>query len=268
MTMGSPPAMTRSPGSWCGDALLGPEATIENSAPLVALRDEALPDLAGDVRLGPPDERPVRRPRPRPGRRPGRPPAAGPPRRRPCACGAPAGRSTSRRSRAPGRTRWRPRTNAARSPSDTATAPIDSRPPSRWPPPGGDGDQHHRVLGLLPGRDLQRARGCRGAGAGGRRLEPWGDQRERRAVGGRHHQQREALQRLGGVAGQVPEVRSHADQQRVETGRCRLRGARPRAAPRTALRGSPVVIAPPPGPARRPAIQAPSSRSPCSNRVR
>ncbi len=31
-TIGSPAAITRSPGSWCGDALLGPEATIQNSA--------------------------------------------------------------------------------------------------------------------------------------------------------------------------------------------------------------------------------------------
>ena len=32
ITIGPPAAMTRSPGSWCGDALLGPDATIQNSA--------------------------------------------------------------------------------------------------------------------------------------------------------------------------------------------------------------------------------------------
>ena len=51
-----PPAMTRSVGSWCGDAEFGPLATIQNAAHVVALVDEPVAHLARDVRLRPADE--------------------------------------------------------------------------------------------------------------------------------------------------------------------------------------------------------------------
>ena len=55
-TIGSPARMTRSDASWWGDAELGPEPTIANSAVVVALGDEPLAHLVGDVGLGPPDQ--------------------------------------------------------------------------------------------------------------------------------------------------------------------------------------------------------------------
>ena len=236
MTMGSPPAMTRSPGSWCGDALLGPEATIENSAcswPSATRRSRISRATSASVR-----------------------PTSGPlatvATTRSAAWAADRSRATSSSSlrirstrrtldvtenRAPGSTRWRPSTNAARSPSDTATAPIapGRRPGGRLQPRG---DQRHRILRLLPGRDLDRARHGRGAGAGGRDLQARGDQRERRAADRRHHQQGEALQSAGrrsrpGTGGPVP--RRPAARRDPPS---RPPAARLRAAPRTAPPGS------------------------------
>ena len=48
--------MTRSDASWCGDAEFGPRADDREVGLVVALGDEALADLAGDVRLGPADQ--------------------------------------------------------------------------------------------------------------------------------------------------------------------------------------------------------------------
>ena len=48
---GSPAAMTRSSGSWWGEALWGPLATIQKLGAVVALAPRGGPDLARDVRL-------------------------------------------------------------------------------------------------------------------------------------------------------------------------------------------------------------------------
>ena len=127
-----------------------------------------------------------------------------------------------------------------------------------------------------------------GARAGRRRLEARGDQRQLRAIGDRDDEHRQALERHGVVAREVAQVRPDADQQRVEARDRRLpAGAREadgislaagdlgdlevRAA--HALRSG--VVAGPGigasvsvGSGVRVAIQAPSTRSPCSNRAR
>ena len=113
------------------------------------------------------------------------------------------------------------------------------------------------------------AGGGRGAGPGRRGLEPRGDQRDRRAVGGRDHEQREPLERHGHVAGEIAQVGAHPDQQGVEPGRA---AAAPRAVEplaRTVRRGRRRVIRPAPAAAVAAVeIQAASTRSPCSNRAR
>ena len=264
MTMGSPPAMRRWPGSWCGDALLGPEATIENSAcswPSATRRSRI-------SRATSPSVRPTSRP------------FATAATTRSAAWAAARSRATSSaslRMRSARRTLDVTENRAAgRHPLETQeerrTEPVGHghgadrtrRHPGARLQPGGD--QRHRVLGLLPGRDLQGARFGRGAGACGRDLKARGDQGERRAGSGRHHEQRQALQRLGAVTGQVLEIRSDADQQRVEPAAAAARRA---AASRAMYRACGIArhrALLPTGP--RPAIEVPRSRSPCSNRER
>ena len=129
---------------------------------------------------------------------------------------------------APGSTRWSPSTNAARRPSDTATAPR------LW---AGRWSACSRVsatsaigssVSSQPTTVTSPARGGR-AGAGGRRLEPRGDQRHRRAVGDRQHEHGQPLERHRVVAGEIAEVGADADQQRVEArgGRFAARAGEP-----------------------------------------
>ena len=235
MTIGSPPAMTRSPGSWCGEALLGPEATIENSArswPSATRRSRTSRATSASVR-------------------PTSGPAATAATTRSAAWAAAAQQGDlvgvlahaqrpqdARRHGEPRPGQHPLEAQDERRPQpvrDGHRADLAGRP-SRWPPPAG---RRPAPSGpRSPPRSRSPAHRPRPrAGAGGRGLQPRGDERERRAVGGRHHEQRQALQRQGLVAGQVPQVRADADQQRVETRRAGHPRARPRAAPRTARRG-------------------------------
>ena len=127
-TIGSPPAMTRSPGSWCGDALLGPEATIEKSArswPSATSRSRTSRATSASVRptSGPFAIASIAR-------------SAAAPAARSRATSSGSFRIRKARStddvtvnRAPGSTRWSPSTKAARSPSETATAATSSARP-------------------------------------------------------------------------------------------------------------------------------------------
>ena len=92
----------------------------------------------------------------------------------------------------------------------------------------GDGDASRsqvprregiRVIGLIPGPDLERGLQARFRGA------PFesGDDDER-VPAGRHHEDGEALERHRRIAGQVAQVGSDADEQRVQAGRARRGG--------------------------------------------
>ncbi len=218
--------------------------------------------------------RPTSRPprsRARPGRRPG------PPRRSSATSSASlrirSGRRTGRREREPG----------------AGEHPLQPQH-ERRPQPVGHGDRSqirrgaaqrgldsaardepHRVLGLLPGRDLDRpgaaaaAQVCAGVASSRGAIE-----RARHALGGRQHEHRQPLQRQRLVAREVAQVRARR--------RSAARRGRPPAASRRAggeplrvalrgdrrvMRSSSVV------PGERPAIQPrASSRSPCSNSAR
>ena len=269
ITIGSPAAMTRSPGSWCGDALLGPEATIQNSAwswPSATSRSRTSRATSASVR-------------------PTSGPAAIDATTRSAAWAAARSSATSSASlrirrvrrtadasenRAPGRTRWSPSTKAARTPSETATARTSATGASQRRLQRGR-DQRHRVLGLLPGGDLHRARRRGRARPRGGCLQARRDEGQG-APRGRDDEHRQALQRHRLVAREVPQVRPDADEQRVQPGRRRLApcGRQPLRVPprrddpsrrsRSLRAGRRSATSPP--------IQAPNSRSPCSNSVR
>ena len=164
---------------------------------------------------------------PPPGPRPGRPRAAARPRPRPCASAARGGRRTpARTARRAGPAGARARTPPAARPR-LATAPDT---PTGDPRPGRHQrgrDERHRVLGLLPRGDLDRAR-CPGRARPRRRRSSRGATSVTAPRGGRDHEHRQALQRHRLVAREVPQVRPDADQESVQ--------ARPplaRAAPRS-----------------------------------
>ena len=75
------------------------------------------------------------------------------------------------------------------------------------------GDQGHRVLGLLPGRDLHAEPGHR-RGLGCRDLQG-GDDQVRLAAGGQD-QAGQPLQGERVIPGQVPQVGAWSDQQGIE----------------------------------------------------
>ena len=122
----------------------------------------------------------------------------------------------------------------------------------------------------------------------GRRLEARGDQRQLRAIGDRDDEHRQALERDGVVAREVAQVRPDADQERVEARDRRLPagareadgislggdlgdldGVRAAHAMRSGVVAGPGIGASVSvGSGVRVAIQAPSTRSPCSNRAR
>ena len=138
---------------------------------------------------------------------------------------------------APGSTRWSPSTNAARRPSDTATAPR------LW---AGRWSACSRVsatsaIGFSVSSQpttvtSPEAAAC--TGAGGRGLEPRGDQRHRGAIGDRDDEHGQPLEGDRVVAGEIAEVGADADQQRVDDLRRPLRGARRPAGRHSARRGS------------------------------
>ena len=155
--------------------------------PFVALGDEAVADLARDVRLGPPDERARAPPRPRPG--PRRAAAARSSATSSASLRIRSARSTAdvsenralgqhaletrgRTPRASRRTRRR-----RRSPSAPSHRRRERRP--RPAPSGPRSPPRSRP----PARPLAAA----GAGAGGRRLEAWRDERQPAPLSGRHH---------------------------------------------------------------------------------
>ena len=209
-TMGSPAWMTRSDASWWDDAEFGPERDDREQSHVMPLGDEPFADLAGDVGLGATDE--------------------------------PAGRD--RRHDAIGRVRGLAEQGDLVGVLDHPEIAQDrgrgleagGRPEMRLEPEemGGPqavrhrdpwsavagrrrdaaGDDRVRIVELAPGHDLDRRpqAGLRGAA-----LEARDDDERRLAGDDREH--REALERHGLVAGQVPQVGPDADQQRIEPAR-------------------------------------------------
>ena len=192
-------ARLRSPGRPAGGAARrcwAPRRRSQNSArswPSATSRSRTSRATSASVR-------PTSRPRgdrgDRPGPRRGRRAAAARPRPGPCASAARAAPPTRARTRAPGSTRWSPSTKAARSPSDTATAATLVRRAGRAPA-RGRAPRAPSGPRSPPRSRPSRAGRAAGAGPGRRGLEPGGDQRHRRAVAGREHEQRQPLQRHG-----------------------------------------------------------------------
>ena len=216
-TIGSPARITRSPGSWCGDALLGPEATIQNSAaswPSASSRSRTSRATSASVRptSGPAAIAAITRS------------AAGP--------AAPQQRDLVGVLAHPQRAQHRRREREARA----RQHPLEPEHEGGAEPVGHGHRRDARAAGATERRlegaprrarigssvssqvatSTAPARG-RGAGPGRRRLEPRGDQRERRArprPGTTSSVSRSSGMRL--VAGEVAQVGAHADEQRVE----------------------------------------------------
>ena len=199
--------MTRSDTSWCGLAPLGPEATMTKSTvawPAARIASAMSRATSRSVR---PARSHSRHLRGAPGR-----------------CAAPASRSAAdlaratcasaapaaRRRPAPARRRAARRGSAAT--LHRPHAVVDGRPGRTSPQPAGD--ERVRVLGLVPGDEVEAEPG------GGRGLArpaaPGAGTTRNGSAGGRHHQARQPLQRLGVVAGEVAQVRAGRQQQRVQ----------------------------------------------------
>jgi len=189
ITIGSPAAITRSPGSWWGEALLGPEATIQNSAwswPSATSRSRTSRATSASVR-------PTRGPLAIAATTRSAAWAA----RRSSATSSASLRIRSRRriadvseKRAPGSTRWSPRTNAPAgrrrrrprqwtrdrpraprrggrrpAPSGPPSPPRSRPPPTRTRPPDRSGRASPRDEGRPASSGRRRRRAARASSA-------------------------------------------------------------------------------------------------------
>ena len=283
ITIGSPAWITRSAGVVVRRGAVGPRGDDRRTRRARGPRRRAARGPRG--RRRPRSARPAgrRRSRRRRGRRRGR-------RARSSSTSSASLRIRSSRrtaeaseKRAPGSTRWRPRTNAARSPSETATRRVAAGRPQRRLERRGDeriGSSVSSQVATVDGPRGDRRRSVRAGVASSRgAMSVTG-------AGGRDHEHRQPLER-------------HRRDSPVEVAQVRARrrsaarrGRRPRPARRARASRSAIALGGGdrrscgavaggrdrhralrrvgrPGRRRdRPAIQAASTRSPCSNRAR